>query len=66
MAGWGSYYARSMDEELGTEYSPDLLTKKPILLSPYLLSVVAKASASIPAPTSACRWARTRRPSASS
>ena len=43
MAGWGSYYARSMDEELGTEYSPDLLTKKPILLSPYLLSVVAKA-----------------------
>ena len=46
-------FARSSDEEADP-------------LSPYLLSVVAKAGVSIPAPTSACRWARTRRPSASS
>ncbi|WP_417143944.1 hypothetical protein [Raoultibacter massiliensis] len=38
-----SFHTHSMDDELGTVYSPDLLTKKPILLSPFMLSRVSGA-----------------------
>lgn len=44
------FLTHSMDEELGTVYSPDLLTKKPIILSPFMLSRVSKAE---------CEFART-------